>query len=197
MADSGDQEWMQSHQTMKRLFDIAVSAVLLAVLMPCLILISVLIRRDSPGRAIFCQTRIGRGGRPFTMFKFRTMVENAAQLGSHSTASDDPRITGIGGFLRRTSLDELPQLANVLLGHMSLVGPRPEVPIQREMYSEDEWQQRHRVRPGITGLAQAKLRSAATPEQRKELDLSYAQNANLILDLKILVWTVTQLRRGV
>lgn len=181
---------------MKRLFDITVSAILMVALSPCLALIVLLIRRDSPGPAIFCQQRIGRGGQPFMIFKFRTMVVDAAQ-GGYSTAIDDPRITRIGAFLRRTSLDELPQLANVLTGDMSLVGPRPEVPIQRELYSEEEWRRRHQVRPGITGLAQAKLRSTATVEQRKSLDLSYAQDASLLLDLKILLWTFTQLRRGV
>ena len=182
---------------MKRLFDVAVAAVLLVMLSPCLAVVSVLIRRDSPGGALFRQERIGRDGRLFTMFKFRTMVENADRRGPYNTAADDPRITRLGRFLRRTSLDELPQLVNVLRGDMSLVGPRPELPLQRKFYSEDEWRQRHRVRPGITGLAQAKLRSAATPEQRKALDLSYARDANLLLDLRILAWTVAQMRRGV
>lgn len=182
---------------MKRLFDFGVAAILSVMLLPCLAVIALLIKRDSPGGAIFRQERIGCGGRPFAMFKFRTMVEGAAEQGPYNTAIGDPRITRLGGFLRRTSLDELPQLANVLRGDMSLVGPRPEVPVQRKFYSEDEWRLRHRVRPGVTGLAQAKLRSRATPEERKALDLSYAQNAGLLLDLKILLWTAGQLRRGV
>jgi len=99
----------------------------------------------------------------------------------------------VGRFIRRTSLDELPQLLNVLLGHMSLVGPRPDVPAQRALYSEADWAARCSVRPGVTGLAQARLRSAATPEQRLALDLQYAREAGLWLDLRILWWTLGRL----
>ena len=99
----------------------------------------------------------------------------------------------VGRFIRRTSLDELPQLLNVLLGHMSPVGPRPDVPAQRALYSEADWAARCSVRPGVTGLAQARLRSAATPEQRLALDLQYAREAGLWLDLRILWWTLGRL----
>jgi len=124
------------------------------------------------------------------MLKFRSMVRNAAALGSHQTAADDPRVTRVGRFIRRTSIDELPQLLNVLVGDMSLVGPRPDVPVQRSLYTDEQWTLRCSVRPGITGLAQALLRSAATPEQRLELDLRYARQRDLWLDLKIMAWTV-------
>jgi lipopolysaccharide/colanic/teichoic acid biosynthesis glycosyltransferase len=118
------------------------------------------------------------------------MVKDASTLGPYYTSCDDPRITRVGRLIRRTSIDELPQLFNVLRGEMSLVGPRPEVPTQRSLYSEPDWALRCSVRPGITGLAQAKLRSAATWDQRLALDLQYVREAGLWLDLKILAWTL-------
>jgi lipopolysaccharide/colanic/teichoic acid biosynthesis glycosyltransferase len=127
------------------------------------------------------------------MYKFRSMVTNAASIGPWHTASDDPRITRVGRFIRRTSIDELPQLLNVLKGDMSLVGPRPDVPAQRSLYSDDDWAARCSVRPGITGLAQALLRSEATPQQRLELDLRYAREHSVRLDLRILGWTLGRL----
>ena len=126
------------------------------------------------------------------MLKFRSMVVDAERVGGYSTAVGDPRITRMGHFIRRTSLDELPQLFNVLRGDMSWVGPRPDVPAQKGNYSDADWRARHRVRPGITGLAQATLRSAATPAQRLALDLEYVERASLLFDLKILLLTVRQ-----
>lgn len=176
----------------KRLFDILVSASLLLLVLPLFLVIALVIRLDSPGPVFFRQVRVGRGGVTFGMYKFRSMVPEAEKLGGYSTAQGDPRITRSGRFLRRTSLDELPQLLNVLLGDMSLVGPRPDVPAQREGYTEEEWRTRHRVRPGITGLAQATVRSEAKPGQRKALDLEYVAKASLWMDVKILFWTVKQ-----
>ena len=106
---------------------------------------------------LFRQTRLGLHGREFGMFKFRSMVKNAASIGPYFTSDNDPRITRVGRFIRRTSIDELPQILNVLRGDMSLVGPRPDVPAQRALYSDADWAQRCSVRPGITGLAQALL----------------------------------------
>jgi lipopolysaccharide/colanic/teichoic acid biosynthesis glycosyltransferase len=120
------------------------------------------------------------------------MVDGAATQGSHFTEDRDPRITRIGGFIRKTSLDELPQLINVLSGEMSLVGPRPNVPKQRVEYTGEEWSKRNAVRPGITGLAQATLRSAATPKERTSLDLEYVDKSGFVYDLWILVLTVRQ-----
>ena len=120
------------------------------------------------------------------------MVINAESLGGYSTADRDPRITAIGRFIRRTSLDELPQLLNVLFGEMSIVGPRPDVPAQRSLYTDDEWTVRHSVRPGITGLAQSTLRSEATTEQRKAMDLEYAKNVSFALDVRIILMTIRQ-----
>lgn len=126
------------------------------------------------------------------MYKFRSMRVDADRIGGYSTATNDPRITGIGRFIRRTSLDELPQLLNVIKGDMSLVGPRPDVPKQRFLYSDEEWLMRHQVRPGVTGLAQATLRSTGTEDERKALDLEYVQRRSLRLDLWILVLTARQ-----
>ena len=122
-----------------------------------------------------------------------SMVSNADQIGSYQTATNDQRITTIGKRLRKTSLDELPQLLNVLKGDMSFVGPRPDVPAQQNHYSTQEWQQRHSVRPGITGWAQATLRSSATPEERKQLDLEYVSNHSIGLDIKIMLLTAKQI----
>jgi lipopolysaccharide/colanic/teichoic acid biosynthesis glycosyltransferase len=177
---------------LKRVFDIAVALIALAVLWPVFLVVALAIRLDSPGPALFRQTRVGIGGQSFPMLKFRSMVVDAERVGGYSTAVGDPRITRVGHFIRRTSLDELPQLFNVLRGDMSWVGPRPDVPAQKGNYSDADWQARHRVRPGITGLAQATLRSAATPAQRLALDLEYVERASLLFDLKILLLTVRQ-----
>lgn len=121
------------------------------------------------------------------------MVADADQVGSYQTPVGDPRITRVGHFIRKTSLDELPQLLNVLIGDMSLVGPRPDVPNQKKNYSEQDWNKRVGVKPGITGLAQATLRSAATAKKRTALDFEYIDNMSLWLDIKILFLTVNQL----
>ena len=120
------------------------------------------------------------------------MVVNQDNFSAWSTSRDDPRITSVGKFIRGTSLDELPQLWNVLRGDMNLVGPRPDVPQQKAIYSQEEWDLRTSVRPGITGLAQATRRSEATIEERKKLDLDYVRNRSLSLDLWILWKTAVQ-----
>jgi lipopolysaccharide/colanic/teichoic acid biosynthesis glycosyltransferase len=171
---------------MKRAFDILASATLLLLSLPVLVAAAVWIRLDSPGPVLFRQVRVGRGCRPFTILKLRTMVRDADRTGGFSTRAGDPRITRAGRFLRRTSIDELPQFWNVLKGDMSLVGPRPDTPAQQAQYRPEDWQRRHSVRPGITGLAQAELRSAATFEQRLALDLGYVERAGLAQDLAIL-----------
>jgi lipopolysaccharide/colanic/teichoic acid biosynthesis glycosyltransferase len=181
---------------MKRVIDVLTSAVLLLMLSPLLAAAAVAIVVESPGPVFFRQIRLGRGGREFAMYKFRSMVADAATIGPYHTSSGDPRITRVGRFLRRTSIDELPQLVNVLKGDMSLVGPRPDVPVQRALYGDADWKQRCSVRPGITGLAQATLRSQATPEQRLALDLRYAREQSLWLDAKIVAWTLWRFGKG-
>lgn len=178
---------------MKRFLDIVLSLLALVALSPVLLMAALAIALESGAPVILRQTRMGLEGREFGMFKFRSMVKNAAQMGPYFTTSNDPRITRVGRFLRRTSIDELPQLINVLKGDMSLVGPRPDVPAQRDLYGAADWAQRLSVRPGVTGLAQALLRSDASFTQRLELDLRYTRDASLRLDLCIIVWTFRQL----
>lgn len=177
---------------MKRMFDIAFATFMLIIASPFLFICAVAIRLDSPGPIFYKQKRVGFKGKVFNIYKFRSMVADADRIGSYQTATNDARITRVGELLRRTSLDELPQLFNVLKGDMSFVGPRPDVPQQRENYTDQEWLKRISIKPGITGLAQATLRSAATKEQRLSLDLEYVDKASLLLDLKILLLTVRQ-----
>jgi len=178
---------------MKRAMDVLLALVTLAVLSPVLIAAAAAIALESGRPILFRQSRLGLAGREFAMYKFRSMVRDAASVGPWHTASDDPRVTRVGRWLRRTSIDELPQLINVLKGDMSLVGPRPDVPAQRSLYSDADWALRCSVRPGITGLAQALLRSQATEAQRRELDLRYAREQGFWLDLKIMGWTLGRL----
>jgi len=186
----------------KRVFDICSALLLLIVLSPVYLAIALLIRLDSPGSVFYRQTRIGLHGRPFKAWKFRTMVINADRLQKELEAQneskdgvlfkmkDDPRITKIGQFLRQYSLDELPQLFNIVLGEMSLVGPRPLPTRDVEKFSEHHFV-RHEVLPGITGLWQVSGRSNVIDfEQVIHLDLSYIQNWSLGLDLRILLKTV-------
>ncbi len=177
----------------KRGFDIAVSLILLIVTLPILAAAALWVRIDSPGPVLYRQTRIGRGCQPFQILKLRSMVADADRIGGYSTAAGDARITRAGRFIRRTSIDELPQLVNVLRGDMSLVGPRPDTPAQEALYRPGDWQKRHRVRPGITGLAQATRRSEATPQERLALDLAYVDDHSLALDLRIMVMTAMRL----
>ncbi|MCO4822990.1 MAG: sugar transferase [Flavobacteriaceae bacterium] len=177
---------------MKRTFDIITSSMALIILSPVLILTAIAIRLDSKGPILFTQQRIGHLGQLFSIYKFRSMVENSEDIGPYYTSNNDQRITNVGSFIRRTSLDELPQLLNVLKGEMSIVGPRPNVPVQREGYSEKEWDKRNSVKPGITGLHQATLRSAANEEQRLALDLEYVDRSSLFFDFKIILLTIKQ-----
>jgi len=177
----------------KRLLDLVLALLALLLLSPLLLATALAIALDSGLPVLFRQTRVGRHGHTFGMLKFRSMVHDAAVVGPYYTSANDPRITRVGRFIRRTSLDELPQLFNVLTGDMSLVGPRPDVPAQRSLYSEQDWNQRCSVRPGITGLAQALYRSDSTEVQRLEADLRYVRDASLWLDLKIIWWTLRRI----
>ena len=178
---------------MKRLLDVMIALVALLLLAPVWLLAALAIAFESGGPVLFQQTRLGLRGREFNMLKFRSMHLNASATGPYFTAANDTRITRVGRFIRRTSIDELPQLVNVLRGDMSLVGPRPDVPAQRSLYSDADWAQRCSVRPGITGLAQALLRSEATEAQRLALDLRYTREASIRFDLKILGLTIVRL----
>lgn len=178
---------------MKRLFDACLSLLALAVLWPILVLAVAAVFVDSGRPVFFKQTRVGVGGRLFGMYKFRSMRRDAESSGPYFTQAGDARITRVGQFIRRTSIDELPQLLNVLMGDMSLVGPRPDVPAQQELYSAQEWQQRCSVRPGITGLAQALIRSVGTHQDRLALDLRYTREQSAWLDIQILWLTLGRL----
>ncbi|MDT7644148.1 MAG: hypothetical protein QOD04_5488 [Pseudonocardiales bacterium] len=190
----------------RRVLDITVASIALAVLALPMLVIALAIRLSSDGPALFRQRRVGLGGVSFTMFKFRTMRTGAgdamlrqliaAELRGEDTSVDgsykldsDPRVTGIGAFLRKTSLDELPQLVNVLFGDMSLVGPRPCLEWEARMFPA-EFQPRFSVRPGITGLWQVSGRSTVSTLDMLHLDLTYVRTRTLVSDLSILVRTV-------
>ena len=178
---------------MKRLTDIMLSMAALVLLSPVLLLAALAVMLDSGLPILFRQTRVGLGGQEFSMYKFRSMIKNAAFTGPYFTDTNDARITRVGHFIRRTSIDELPQIINVLLGDMSLVGPRPDVPVQKSLYAPDDWAQRCSVRPGITGLAQALIRSTGTPQDRLDLDLRYIKEQSMLLDIKIMWLTLSRL----
>ncbi len=179
---------------LKRGFDIVVSLVALAVLAIPMGIIAILIRRGSPDGAIFRQRRIGLGGKPFITLKFRTMRTEADPYAQSPQSGKDPRLTRIGRFLRETSLDELPQLLNVLAGDMSVVGPRPLYEKQAQRWNERQ-RRRLEVRPGLTGYAQAYGRGNITHEQKIEIDVFYVENADFRLDMKIILRTLLQVFR--
>ena len=180
-------------EAFRRLLDITASALLLLLLSPALLLIAWRIRRDSPGTALFRQTRAGRDLRPFTLYKFRTMRTDADPYGSSPHAPDDPRLTLFGRRLREWSLDELPQLWNVLRGDMTVVGPRPLYVEQAKEWN-DRQKLRLRVKPGLTGLAQISGRGGLTIEEKLELDVQYVLHRSLLGDLAIVIRTVFGLR---
>ena len=185
----------------KRLFDIIVSALLLVALLPILVLLAILIRLDSKGTVIYCQERLGRGAKPFTIYKFRTMVDNAEVEIPLLAKKGDPRITRIGKLLRRYHIDELPQLWNVLIGEMSLVGPRPERKyyVDQIMQQAPEYGRLFDIRPGISSLGTVKCGYASNIEQmieRMRVDLEYIDNVSLATDARILILTLTTLLKG-
>ena len=185
---------------LKRVADRVAAAVLLVLLSPLLAAIAVWILLDGGRPVLLAQERVGKDGRRFTMLKFRTMVPNALELAHgltddpYGVVPDDPRITKPGGLLRRTSLDELPQLWNVLVGQMSLVGPRPDLVEQAANYTDRD-RGRLAVEPGITGWSQVNGREEITWPERIEQDLWYIEHWSLGLDAKILLRTFTQLGR--
>jgi len=191
----------------KRLFDICVSGILLILLMPLLLVVAVAVRLDSRGPVLFLQERVGLNKRRFRVYKFRTMVTNAekkqAQIEGLNEADgpvfkikNDPRITRLGKYLRKASIDELPQLLNVLTGEMSLVGPRP-LPIRDYQGFDQDWlRRRFSVRPGITCLWQINGRSSLSFQEWMKLDMRYIDSWSFWLDLKILVMTIPAVLRG-
>jgi lipopolysaccharide/colanic/teichoic acid biosynthesis glycosyltransferase len=187
----------------KRVADPVLAGVALVALSPVFLVISVWILVESGRPVFFVYPRAGKDGKPFRMFKFRTMVQDAIELGRSTgitrdpfgVVKDDPRITGAGRWLRRTSLDELPQLANVVLGQMSLVGPRADLVEQAARYTREE-ERRLTVLPGITGYAQVHGRDSIGWAERFRMDLWYIDNWSLWLDVKIVFRTFGELFRG-
>ena len=177
---------------LKRLMDIAVSGGALLVLWPVLLLIALAIKIDDPGPVFYRQVRVGRGGKTFRIFKFRTMIVDADKKGLQITVGKDNRITRMGALLRKTKLDELAQLINVFTGEMSFVGPRPEVPFHVRHFKEEvpRYLVRQQVRPGITGWAQVNgLRGDTSIEERVKYDIWYIENWSIWLDFRILLMT--------
>jgi lipopolysaccharide/colanic/teichoic acid biosynthesis glycosyltransferase len=190
----------------KRIFDLAVAVAILALFWPLLLLIGALIKLDSKGPVLFIQDRIGKGGAVFRMHKFRTMVVNAEQTGTGLCSyPGDPRVTKVGRYLRAASLDELPQLYNVLMGSMSIVGPRPAVTYELGDYATlaDHMKIRFRVKPGITGLAQVSGRNALDWSQKSALDNVYVERfarLGVIEDIVIVIrtgWVMLSMRNVV
>jgi lipopolysaccharide/colanic/teichoic acid biosynthesis glycosyltransferase len=170
----------------KRAMDVVIASVGLLVGGPVLAAAMAAIRLESPGHPIYRQRRIGRDGEPFDLYKLRTMLHGAEHMGAGMAVNEgDSRITRVGAFLRRTSLDELPNLVNVLRGDMSIVGPRPTIPVQVEQYTERQ-RRRLAVKPGITGWAQVNGRASLPWHERIELDIWYVEHRSLRLDLAIL-----------
>jgi lipopolysaccharide/colanic/teichoic acid biosynthesis glycosyltransferase len=196
----------------KRLFDIFFSLIGLIILSPFLLAIAVLIKVASPGPVFYRGERIGKSGKPFRIFKFRTMVVNANKMGGFSTASDDPRLTKIGNFLKKYQIDEIPQLINVLKGEMSFVGPRPEVREYVGMMTEEERKIIISVPQGMTDLASLWnfhegeiLKGSSDPEktyiekirsEKIRLQIEYVKNHSFLLDLKLIVKTILKIFHG-
>lgn len=197
----------------KRIIDLLISMLLLPMLLPAMLAIWFAIRRDGSS-AIFTQPRVGRDGRIYACYKFRTMVPNAEQVleemcgrdpkiaeewGTYQKLSNDPRITSVGRILRKTSLDELPQILNVIKGDMSLVGPRPFLPSQREIYDHAGGRAYYALRPGVTGLWQVCSRHDTTFASRVRFDEAYGANLSMLADLSLILRTakVVLLRTGV
>lgn len=190
----------------KRLFDICASILLIILLIPFWIVIPILIKFDSCGPVIFKQQRIGLRGKPFIIYKFRTMVQDADSVFNKKVDrsnldnfifqdKDDPRVTRVGKFLRHTSLDELPQVFNVLIGNMSLIGPRPEITKIANLYDEHQ-RERLNMKPGISGLAQVSGRGELELKDTIEFDIRYIRDFSLLLDLKILLRTIVVIFKG-
>ena len=198
------------NKNMIRFFDVFISALALILLTPLFVVVALLIFFEDKGPILFFQTRMGKNLIKFKIIKFRTMThdnnrfqgevqtnmnkEEILKLRAQvSTANEfDIRITRIGNFLRKTSIDELPQLLNVIIGNMSLVGPRPDTPIQELDYKSTEWIDRHLEKPGITGLSQIKGRSEITLKDRIKFDIEYTKKISLLLYFKILFTTISQ-----
>ncbi|RAK20401.1 exopolysaccharide biosynthesis polyprenyl glycosylphosphotransferase [Anoxybacillus vitaminiphilus] len=176
----------------KRFFDVLLSLLALPIAVPIIFIFAVIIKLETPGPAFFLQERVGLHGKYFKVIKLRSMGVNAEKNGAQWAAKNDPRVTKVGAFIRKTRIDELPQLFNVLKGDMSLIGPRPERPIFTAQFNEEipGFIDRLQVKPGITGWAQVNGGYDITPREKLELDLYYINNMSFLLDLKIILKTI-------
>lgn len=182
----------------KRAFDVIACSAALVVLAIPMAVIARKVKRESPGPAFYAQTREGKGGKPFKLYKFRSMYADAEARGAQWALNGDPRITPFGKKLRNSRLDEIPQFWNVVKGDMSLVGPRPERPAFCREFEKriDGWSQRTMVRPGITGYAQVHGGYELLPKEKARLDIEYIENRSLFMDLKIMLATLGVLKSG-
>lgn len=184
---------------LKNLIDKIAGIILLILLSPLLLIIGILIKFEDKGKIFYLQKRLGKDGEIFDIYKFRTMKENAPDIrledGSTFNSDDDPRVTKIGEFLRKTSLDELAQIINVLKGEMSFIGPRPDLPDHLKLYEGEEFK-KLLVKPGITGYAQVNGRNDLPWKERFKYDIYYAENWSLLLDIKIALKTMQILSNG-
>jgi len=185
---------MSYYGNFKRGLDIFIALAAMLILSPVLVAIGITIRLSSKGPAIFKQQRAGENGRPFVFYKFRTMTLDVDPFGPSPKSSQDRRLTKVGKFLRESSLDELPQLFNILKGDMSIVGPRPLYLSQIPEWSERQ-KKRLLVKPGLTGLAQIQGRAELTREEKLEFDVKYVENAGLLTDIRIMLATIVQVFR--
>jgi lipopolysaccharide/colanic/teichoic acid biosynthesis glycosyltransferase len=185
---------MSCYGNFKRGLDIFIALAAMVILSPVLVAIGITIRLSSKGPAVFKQQRAGQNGKPFVFYKFRTMTFDVAPFGPSPKSGQDRRLTKVGKFLRESSLDELPQLFNILKGDMSIVGPRPLYLSQIPEWSERQ-KKRLLVKPGLTGLAQIQGRGEITREEKLELDVKYVENAGLLTDIRITLATITQVFR--
>lgn len=187
-----------AYRAVKRAFDVVSCSCALVLLSPVMAYIAARIKLESPGPVLYAQVREGVGGRPFRLYKFRSMYTDAESRGAQWAVGDDPRVTPFGRFLRKSRLDEVPQFWNVVRGDMSLVGPRPERPVFcREFESRIEgWSRRTAVRPGITGLAQVEGGYELLPKEKAAIDIRYIETRSLGLDLKIMLRTLGVLKTG-
>lgn len=184
---------------LKSLIDKFTGIIIIIFLLPILFIIGILIKIEDGGKIFFLQKRLGKDRKIFKIYKFRTMKENAPDIrladGSTFNSDDDPRVTKIGKFLRRTSLDELAQIINVIKGEMSIIGPRPDLPDHLKLYEGDEFK-KLLVRPGITGYAQVNGRNDLPWKERFKYDIYYAENWSIMLDMKIILKTIQIILTG-
>lgn len=192
LAESAYITDVRAYDYVKRFLDIIFSLMGLIIALPIMIIFSILIVLETPGSPIYSQERVGKNGKYFKIYKLRSMYKNAEANGAQWAEKDDPRVTKVGRFMRKTRIDELPQLFNILKGDMSIVGPRPERPMFTYQFNEEipGFINRLRVKPGLTGWAQVNGGYELTPAEKLEYDLYYIENRSLWLDLKIILKTI-------